>query len=289
MNATSVAIAFGILGSAAGSGAGVSSSNKIGEQVVASINGDGTSGVQANHVSVTSMDTSTITSDAQSVTVAVSLAIGASGAVSIGTTISTNTINNDVEASIKNADTQVKSRAGDLVVDAEETASISTSAAAAAAAFALAPDSFAVSGAGVNSTNSITSTVAGFIQGSTNAVAPVEASGAVRVTANDTPKVSAVIVATSLTGGLFGVSAAAAVARNTEGETVSAYIDGSSVKADAGDVAVTATSSPTITTTSVASAITIALGGAGAGRFQPHDPDHHRGLRQRLHGHRHGP
>src|SRR5206468_3647810 len=182
--------------------------NKIGAQVKAYIDGDGTTGLEGNHVTLTAHDESIIRADAESVTLAISFAAGGSGAISIGTTLSTNTIDNTVEASVKNADTKVQSRTGDLNISASETASITASAAAAAASFSISPASFALSAAGANSTNTITTHVAAFIQNSTNATAPVQASGAVHVTATDTPTIDATIVAVSLSASLIGASLA---------------------------------------------------------------------------------
>ncbi len=70
-------------------------------------------------------------------------------------------------------------------------------------------------------------------------------------------------MAAALAGGDAGAALGLSLAQDTEGETVAAYIDGSSVKADGGNLSVLAASSPTITTTSVAVAIAAAFAGAG--------------------------
>ena len=217
-------------------------------------------------MTLTATDESTITANAESVAVAASFSGDAAGAVAIGITVASNTISNAVEASLSNAVAQLKSRAGVLRIDAAETAAITATAVAAAAAFSISSSSAAISAAGVSSTNSITSEIAAFIANSTSSTAPVEAAGAVQITAGDTPTVNATIVAAALSGGDEGAAVGLSLAKNTEGETVSAYIDGSSVKADGGNITVMATTNPAITTASVAAAIADSLGGlTGAG------------------------
>jgi hypothetical protein len=258
--AGSVAVGAGFGLGLAASGAGVSTQNTIGATVKAYIDGDGATGIEANTVSVTASDTSTIAVNAESVAVAFSAGIVGAGSIAIGTALATNTIGNDVEASVSDASTKVKSRAGDLKIDAEETASITTTCAAASAAVAIGPGA-AASGAGANSTNMIGNTVAAFV----HAASGVEASGAVKVTANDTPTISATTVAATLAGGLVGVAVGALVADNTVGENISAYTDGAHVTADGGNIEVTATSNPSITASSVVAAVSASIGASGAG------------------------
>ena len=259
--AGSVAIGGGLVGLAA-SGAGVYTENRIGATVWADIDGDGsTTGITANAVTVTATDQSSITATAASVAVAFSLApVGVSVAAAV--TIASNTISNDVEAYIKDATAPVvTTQSGDLDVEASETASITATAAAAASAVAAGSwFSAAFSLADVNSTNAITSQVSAFIASSTN----VAAAGAVQVSAGNTPTVSDTIVAVSLAGGLYGIAFGLSQAQDMEEETVAAYIDGSTVQAQGGNLEVMATSNPSITTTNVATAITVAIGAAAA-------------------------
>ena len=163
--------------------------------------------------------------------------------------LASNTISNDVEASISNAVAQVKSRAGDLSIDAEETATITATSVAAAAAFSISSVQCRDQrGRGQlhefhHHGNRRVHRELDQLHGA------VEAAGAVQVTAGDTPTVNATIVAAALAGGDEGAAVGLSLAKNTEGETVSAYIDGSSVKADGGNITVMATSNPAITTT----------------------------------------
>ena len=150
---------------------------------------------------------------------------------------------------------------GDLEVNAAETASITATAAAAAAASTTGGIGAAFSAAGLSSTNTISSQIDAYIANSTD----VEAAGAVQVSAGNTPTVSDTIVAAALAQGLYGLALGLSQAQDMETETVAAYIDGSSVQAIGGNIAVMANSNPSITTTNVAAAITFALGGAAAG------------------------
>src|SRR5262249_13712424 len=100
--AASAAIAGGRVG-VTGGGPGTAVTNKISTQVEAYIDGDGdgTTGIEANHVSLTAQDQSVIKADAESVTLAVSVApvpTGVAVSISIGTAQATNSISNDVEA-----------------------------------------------------------------------------------------------------------------------------------------------------------------------------------------------
>ena len=257
ITAVSVAVAGGLVGGVAASGAGTDAENSIGATIKAYIDGDGSTGIAANTVSLTATDNSTIVANAATAAVAAVYGTAAAGALSIGTAQATNTIGNDVEASISNAKHKVKSQAGDLKIDAEETATITTTVAAASAAASISLTSAAFSGAGAAATNTITNTVKAFIFNSSG----VEGAGAVKVTANDTPTINATTVAATLSAGFVGVAAGALTADSTVDENVSAYTDTAQVTADHGNVEVTATSSPNITTTSVVAALSASIVG----------------------------
>jgi hypothetical protein len=190
--------------------------------------------------------------------VAAAFGAGGAGAASIGTALATNTIGNDVEASVSNATHDVKSQAGDLTVDAEETSTIKTTVVAASASTSISLASAAVSGAGAAATNNITNTVKAFVSDSMG----VEGAGAVKVTANDTPTINATTVAATLSAGLtVGVAAGELMAHSTVDENVSAYTDTAHVTADNGNIEVTATSTPNITNSSVVGAYSAAIAG----------------------------
>jgi hypothetical protein len=258
--ALSVAVAGGIGFGLAGAGSGASAENRSAVDVKAAINGDGVAGIDAGTITLIAHDNSSIDADVAGVAVAVSFGIAAL-AVSVGVAIAENDIGNDVEASISNAEREVRSREGGIVLDAKEISTISTSSAAVAVATAIGLGAGAA-GSGASSTNDIHDSVGALILNS----ADVESAGQVSVTADDTATVSAAITSVAVAGGLIGVAIGATVAQNAINDPVSASIGGSSVSAN-GDIAITANYAPSITTTSVASAIaagSYAAAGGGA-------------------------
>src|SRR4029077_4882598 len=120
----------------AAAGSGAAAQNRRAVEVKAASNRDGVAGIEADMIVLAAHDQSTI--DATVAAVAVSVSVGiASVAISVGVAVAENDIRNEVEASISNADTMVKSRVGDIVLDAKETSTITSAAAAAAAAIAI--------------------------------------------------------------------------------------------------------------------------------------------------------
>jgi hypothetical protein len=106
----SVAVSGGGLAGIGLSGAGASVENVIAASVKAYIDGDGALGIHARDVQLTADDTSTITATAGSASVAA--AFGTAGvSVSVGVGLARNTITNEVEAFIRNADNEVSTEA----------------------------------------------------------------------------------------------------------------------------------------------------------------------------------
>ena len=254
----SLAIGAGGFGLAA-AGAGISAENHIRVEVASFIDGDGATGIVADRIRLTAHDTSTINALAAGVAVAAAFGPGAV-AVAVGVTLAHNSIANVVEASIANADTRVESEVGDIRVEATESSSIRAVAVAAAAAIA-GGYGVGAAGAGVESVNAIANSVDASISGSTN----VRSHGLVTVAADDTAKLSATIVSVALSGGMVGISVGVLLADNTIDDVVSAFIGGSSVTANGGNIEVTATSTPSITTESVAAAVSVAIGASVSG------------------------
>ena len=178
-------------GGFAAAGAGANAVNKIANGVRAFIDGDGATGIIADSVTLTAIDTSTIDAITGSASVAATFApVGATAAIAVA--LADNKISNEVEASISNAD-HLLARVGDITVTASETASIDALTAAAAAAVTVAIGA-SFSGAGADATNTITNTVQAFIADSGH----VAAEGAVTVSAESMATVSAEIVAISV-------------------------------------------------------------------------------------------
>ena len=255
--AASVAVAGGLFGLSA-SGAGATTENRVAADVKASIDGNGANGIQAASIALSARDTSRITADTASVSVAATIAVvGAAIAFAVAT--ATNTIDNAVEASIKNANTtgkKVKATTGGITLDAYETASITALTTAAALAISTL-GSF--SGGGAQATNTTTTKTKAFIANSTL----VESNLAVKLTADDRSTISATLPVFAATLGLIGGSGAVSLTTNTIGSETDAYIDGSKVTATSGNVEVLANSKATVTADTLTIAITVGIGGAG--------------------------
>ena len=158
VDATSVAVAASTSSSAVGaSAAGVETDNEIYLTIYAGI--DGGTGVLAKqgNISVTAGDASTITSDAQAVSVTADLSGGGTSAgVSIGLSLAMNTIDNDVQAYITSAGTATAS-AGAIGLSATEKSTITDTSTAASIAVGASSSStgLALSGGGAEATNVI--------------------------------------------------------------------------------------------------------------------------------------
>ena len=245
-----------------GAGAGVSTTNKISAQVKAYIDGDITTGISATSITVKAQDVSTITSNAGAAALAISFSGGASVSVSVAATVASNSVGNTVEAYIQNAGTAIRATAGAILLQAQESSSITSLAIAASAAAAISPASLAVSGSGVQASNTLSNDVEAFIANSNGGAT---ASGSVTVSAMDTATVDAEIDSASVAAGVVGIAVGESQSFNTIGDTVNAYINNSTVTASGGDLSVTASSTPTITTSTAVLAVSAAIGGAGAG------------------------
>ena len=176
--AASVAIAGGFKGGVGLSGAGASSTNQVAMDVEAFIDGNGANGIHAADIALTAHDTSLI----KTVTVGASLAGTFGGnagvALSIGVSLATDEIDNQVEALIENAP-QVVSM-GTITLDAQEQSGIHTVAVAASLGVGLSGKAgIAASGAGANATNIILTKTNAQIQDSA-----VTSHGDVDITAN---------------------------------------------------------------------------------------------------------
>ena len=272
--AASAAIAIGA-GGVALTGAGAATENKVYDQVRAFIDGSGTSGISAASVLLSAEDTSSITvfTGAFSLAVAVgppSLAVS----VSIGVALAENDISNDVEAFIANASSGVTATSGPIVVNATESASITSTTIAASVAASWGAIAIAAAGAGANALNVINTTTAAHVDASVLA-----SSGGVTLSAS-TPSaltIHAIVVAAaaSLAGGVVAAGAAlgVALAQNLIGwhsdgsagsANVEAYVVNSSIDTG-GALRVTATAAATITAEMVSGAVAIVGGVVGIG------------------------
>ena len=276
VDATSVAVAASTSSSAVGaSAAGVETDNEIYLTIYAGI--DGGTGVLTTqgNISVTAGDASTITSDAQAVSVTADLSGGGTAAgVSIGLSLAMNTIDNDVQAYITSAGTATAS-AGAIGLSTTEKSTITDTTTAASIAVGASSSStgLALSGGGAVATNVILGGAQAYVQ-STN----LDSSGTTSLSAMDTSTITAQVLAIS--GSLsFGTSSGiaasigAAVAENligydTSGNStpvpIEAYVLNSSVDSG-GAYTVTAVSSETIMATTAAGSVAVAASSGSTG------------------------
>ncbi|HEY7759786.1 MAG TPA: hypothetical protein VIA64_10275 [Burkholderiales bacterium] len=263
--AVGVAVAVSGSGGVAGgaSGAGANTENSIASTVEALIRNSeeiSEQGVTAGQsVGLSATDTSTITSAATSVGVSITASAGAALGGSIVVTPSTNTVTNSVRAGVDNS--LVEALAGDVTISATSSSTITATPVGVAVGVTVAPASLDLTGGGARATNTTTNTVEAFVKaGST-----VEAAQGVSISATDTSSATAKVVSVSVGGGLVGVAIGVALTDNTINNTVSSFVDGSSVRAFDGDVSVLAGATQTITADAVAVAASLSIGGAGAG------------------------
>ncbi len=260
VGAFAAAVAGGKLGGIAGAGAGARATNGISMNVTAAIDGDGPSGIHADGITLQATDTSSI----EAVTGAAALAIsfGKAGALSIavGVALAENVIQNDVQAYIAHANNLTTTGTGAVSVLASETARIDSTTFAASAAIAVGKISFAAAVGVLEATNTLANNVAAYISDSGS----IASAGAVTVSANDLSVISADTFSLAVAIGVIGVGVGTGSGNNTITDNVSAYVDNSMITTTAGDIIVTATSTPSITTTSTTVAVSLAIGAAVA-------------------------
>ena len=199
--AGAVAIAGGQVGVAV-AGTGVYALNAINATTQAYIDGDGATGVRADRVLVAATDTSDI--DTVAAAISISAGFGMVGvAVSAGIAIAENTITSDTLAEIRNADTAVEGRAGDVEVLASNSATITSTTAAAAVAISAGLVGVSFSLAGATANNLIESTTTASIDESTvtttgAAPADLEELGDIRVMSDSDVTIDALVIAASV-------------------------------------------------------------------------------------------
>ena len=221
----SVAIAGGLVGGTA-AGAGSRSENRIAMTVEASIDGDGATGIEASSIRLNADDTSRITADTASASLAVTIA-PAGIAVAIAASDALNDIGNTVIAAITNADTQVKARSGAVELIADEGATINALSVAAAAGGA---SLGGAAGGGAKAVNTITSSIEAKIADDS----VVNATGNVKVSATDSSTITANLPAVAVSVGVVALSGAVSYTRNLIGTTIDAEITNANVTSTAG-------------------------------------------------------
>jgi len=178
----------GLTGAVAGAGAGTI--NTINLSIEASIKNNSTVTANNSDVTLTATDSSTITADAGGVAVAIAanLGAGATGSGVIGAAVSTNTVNNSIEALIDDSTVTAQS---DVILNATSTAEIDAFAlggAAAGAGSAGAGLTGALAGAGAGTINTINLEIEASVKNTSTVDADT---GSVTLTALDTSQIKA--------------------------------------------------------------------------------------------------
>jgi hypothetical protein len=257
------------------SGSGADGKNKIATWVKAFIEGDRSTGVVADSISLTALDSSTITANVVGGSLAGAFAGTTGVSIAIGVALAYNEIRNDVAAYILNADDLVKSLTGDIFLSAAEAATINALSIAASVSLGFAGTTgVALSGAGAETTNVILTGTNAYVEGS-----KVISAGDVVLYAGNTSILTAKIITKTLTTDIkkttsVGASIGASLARNLIGwdkdgnpapAQVQAYVKNSSIAAE-GDLIQTAVADETIEAIVVAGSVAISGGGtAGVG------------------------
>jgi hypothetical protein len=195
------------------SGAGTGTANRIGYDVKAYIDGDDT-GISAKTVKVNAEDDSKIDAETGSVSVAANVALFG-GSASIGTSVSTNLIDNLVQASIQNAD-NLSTTSNYVFVTSQETALITSHTFSGAGALAV-----SIGGAGASVTTTASNTLTDDVEACIADSNILSALGTV-VTATDVSTSDAKDLAVAAAAGIFGLALGISLATNTIGGTVAA-------------------------------------------------------------------
>src|SRR5262249_55046848 len=207
-------------------------------------------GVSAGSITIHATDGSTIDATTGSAALAVSAAVGGSGAMSIAVALAKNDIANDVAAYVTGAGTVHATGTNGIEIKAESSAGITaTSTAASVSVGASAFASITLSGAGADAQNVINNKTLAYADHT-----DLVSHGKVDIEASDSSQITAEVLTTAatLSGGIYSgaVAIGAATASNeigtaTQAAQVHAYMTNASADAD-GAVTVQATEDATI-------------------------------------------
>ena len=262
--AGAVSVAISDSATLAAAGGDTYTHNDIGNTIEAFIQND--SDVTSNgSIAIDAKDDSTIESVAVGGSISVSGSSGVSFALSVTSVEVNNIISNQVRAYIGDisTDSTTVDAANDLNLTADSTLTFNDNyAVAVALAAAVAPSGAALSGGGANVITTTSNTVEAFVRNLTTTDA-VQADN-VNLTATDTPTIKPTVGSGSLAASFIGASVSVSLTDTTIDNNVRTYIDNSKVTTT-NDVALDATSTPTIESEAVTTSVAAAVGGAGAG------------------------
>ncbi|MDK9703142.1 MAG: DUF4347 domain-containing protein [Sulfuritalea sp.] len=250
--------------------AGAGSANTIGNKVSAYVaNGSTVTASGAGAIKLGASDTSVTLAVAGGLAGSGAGGAGGGAAGSLGAAASTNNVHNEVKAYIDAS--RVLSATGNIELTATEGGYLTaTSLGAAVAAAGGAGGGFGGSGAGSGSGNTVGNTVAAYISNSIGTGKGVSTGGgAVKLTANDSTTINAVAGALAFAGaggagGGAAVAIGVAAATNNITNSVSAYVDNSSVSAATQNIELAANETASIGATTIGGTLA-GSGGAGGG------------------------
>lgn len=249
VKAGSMAFSAGLIAGSE-SAAGVQAENMVAGKVRAYFDGKDTKDLKAESIAYSATNSSVIKADVEASSLSASLApYGAALATSGADAY--NEIGNEVEAFIQNVQNNVVTTGGGITLNADETATIDARTAAASIAASL---TASTSEAGTKAVNTITTGTKAFIENSDN----VTAAGNIRIHAASAPTMGSEIVAASLAAGFKSGAGAQVISRNTVEDSVQAFVSGSTLTAAAGDIDISAVSTPQIDT--IAATVAAAVG-----------------------------
>ena len=249
---------FGISASGSGASATNTIKNKIATYVT---NGAKVSAAAAglDAVSLTALDSSSISSHAYSAGVAVGIApVGL--ALAAGVIVADNEIANVVQSyvgALTGTDTSSVTSTGGVQILATSIATIESDGVAVNAAVSV----VGLAGSAASALNNTDSTVAAFVQNG----GTVQANSAVQIVATDSPNIDSTIGTAAISAAVVAFSMGLSLNNSTIDDQVSAYIANSSVTTNGGAVAISALSAATIGGDTVATSVALGIGGALAG------------------------
>ncbi len=218
------------------SGAGADVQNKIASNVFAYIS-HSTGGILKTDgsISILAQDTSTINASAVAASLAAAFGYSGSVAVSVGVTLATNTVYNQVSAFMDQMN--VRNYSGGLSINSIENVTITASTTTASVALAISSFGFAFSGGGASVNSTINTTTKAYIINST-----LNLAGDLSVSAINTSKADIGSGVITLSAGLISAAVSGSVSAASIIQIVEAYIENSDITAQ--DILIAAIGNP---------------------------------------------
>jgi hypothetical protein len=249
-------------------GAGSSATNSIHNTIEAYItdtpgSGETITAENGHAITLSAIDNSTIEANAAAGSLAFTIGVAGLG-VSVGASIANNDIDNTVQTYIKGATVT----SGSVELTSSSTSTIEALSIAASISATISIASLGLAGGGASSKNTITNTVAAYIDDNSVVTANgVVGDGAVAISAQDISKIYSDVGSGALAIGAIGASVGVSIADNLINNTVKAYVGDAAVTSSNDDIIITALSNAEVDSLAVATSVALSptgLAGAGA-------------------------